>query len=114
MLEFVGSHEVIEDVVCFRLQGKMSQATVPEFLALFTDCFSKGRHKIVLNCQDLIEIRSVHLGVLFRSLVQARKSDGDIKFVQVERTIWNSMEMMGFADRVQNFDSEGAAIGDFN
>jgi anti-sigma B factor antagonist len=66
-----------------------------------------------MNMAKVKYLSSAGIGALLRKKAETRESGGDIKFVNLSRTLRKTFELLGISGLLEVFDSEEAAIGSF-
>ena len=82
----------------------------PEIVAR---ALAERRFKIVMNCQGLAYIASAGLGAIMGAIEEVRENGGDIRLTDLNETVLNIFEILGFNHLYRIFPSEVEAIMSF-
>lgn len=75
---------------------------------LESQCF-----KIVVNCAELNYIASAGLGAIMGAIEEIRGNGGDLRLAQLNQTVLNIFEILGFTHLYRIFPTEMEAIHSF-
>lgn len=103
----VGTVAVVEPV------GMINAHTARTFEESLQKLLDSSRTQIVINCQGLEYIASAGLGVIMGLLNDVRDGNGDIRLSNMNQTVFNIFEILGFTHFTSIFDSEDKAIRSF-
>lgn len=81
-------------VVCPR--GFINAHTVRQFEQALSQALEDGNQKILINGSGLAYIASAGLGVIMGLLEDARAKGGDIRLAELNDTVRNIFEVLGF------------------
>lgn len=114
MAEFKLNVKTTGTVKILNLIGYLDAHTAPELESLFDGFIQDGAFRVVVNFKDLKYISSAGLGVFMAYIETMRESGGDIKFAEMNESIFNVFDLLGFPLIYEFFDSESEAIQKFN
>ena len=90
--------------------GFINAHTVRQFEQELNVALESGRVKIVINGSGLAYIASAGLGVIMGLIEEVRSRGGDIRLTDLNDTVMNIFEVLGFNHLCQVFDSEKDAV----
>lgn len=102
-----------QNVMILDLQGTVDNATVPTLDKAIGDTLAKEVKYMVIDHGGLKHISSAGLSVLFDYINKFRKTDGDIKLVNVPERIYKIYDLLGFTSIFKFFKTTEEAISKF-
>ena len=108
----VSSHER-EGVVLLYPSGFINAHTVRIFEEALQRTIGSGCYQIVLSGQGLRYVASAGLGALMGVIEEVRGNGGDIRIAELNETVRNIFEMLGFNHLYRIFPSEQEAVQSF-
>jgi anti-sigma B factor antagonist len=99
-----------DDVIVIYPRGFINAHTVRTFEQELARAIEAGRVKIVINGSGLAYIASAGLGVIMGLVEEVRGRGGDIRLTDLNDTVLNIFEVVGFNHLYRVFDSEREAI----
>lgn len=96
------------------LQGELDAHTASELEAALQKCQTDGRHRIIVNGQQLQYIASAGLGVFMAYIEDVRDRGGDIKIVALQPKVYNVFDLLGFPMIFDILPTEDEAVQKFN
>jgi anti-sigma B factor antagonist len=102
-----GNVSVVEPV------GFINAHTARDFESVLQKLIDANQNNIVINCKDLAYIASAGLGAIMGFIDQIRENSGDIRMCNMNETVFNIFEVLGFTHLYSTFDSEDNAIRSF-
>ncbi len=102
-----GNIAVVEPV------GYINAHTAKHFENVLQDLIEKKQHRIVINCQGLEYVASAGLGVIMGFIDTIRENDGDIRMSNINETVLNIFDVLGFTQLYSIFDTEDKAVVSF-
>ena len=102
-----------EGVVLLYPKGFVNAHTVRLFEGEIQKALDLDRYRLVVNCADLTYIASAGLGALMGVIEEVRHNGGDIRLAELNETVRNIFEILGFHHLYRIFPSEGEAILSF-
>jgi anti-sigma B factor antagonist len=102
-----GNVAVVEPV------GFINAHTARDFESALQKLIDQNQNNIVINCKDLAYIASAGLGAIMGFIDQIRENSGDIRICNMNETVFNIFEVLGFTHLYSIFDSEDKAIRSF-
>lgn len=103
----------IEGVVLLYPKGFVNAHTVRIFETEIQKALDQERYRIVVNCAGLTYIASAGLGALMGVIEEIRHHGGDIRLTDLNETVHNIFEILGFNHLYRIFPSEVEAILSF-
>jgi len=103
----------LEEVVLVYPRGFLNAHTVRLFETEIQKSLDRRRYKIVVSCADLKYIASAGLGALMGVIEEVRTNGGDIRLADLNETVRNIFEILGFNHLYRIFPSEVEAILSF-
>ena len=103
----VGVVAVLEPV------GMINAHTAKSFEASLQKLLDGSCNRIVINCRGLEYIASAGLGVIMGFLNDVREGNGDIRLSNMNPTVFNIFEILGFTHFTSIFDNEETAVQSF-
>lgn len=104
----VGSVSIID------LKGYLDAHTAPELESAFNKLLEDKKYKVVVNFDNLAYISSAGLGVFMAYVETMRENLGDIKFSNMQDSVYNIFDLLGFPMLYEFFNEEKEAIEKFN
>jgi anti-sigma B factor antagonist len=101
-------------VTVLRPKGFINAHTVKEFDGALQQLVARGCYRIVISGQELAYIASAGLGALMGVIEEVRSQGGDIRLAELNETVFNVFEILGFTHLYRIFDSVDAATSSFN
>ncbi len=99
--------------VVLELKGRLDMTVLENFKNLFSDEFSAGNHKLVLNFAGISFIVSTHLGVIMSSYKTAQSKGGDIKFTNLTEEVYGIFDLLQLTSILSIHKSEEDALAEF-
>jgi anti-sigma B factor antagonist len=103
----------LDDIVLLYPRGFINAHTVRVFEGEIQKALEKRRFKIVVNCSRLVYIASAGLGAIMGAIEEVRGNGGDIRLSELNETVANIFEILGFNHLYQIFPSEVEAVLSF-
>lgn len=103
----------LEDVVLLYPRGFINAHTVRLFETEIQKALERQRFNIVVSCAGLEYIASAGLGALMGVIEEVRTNGGDIRIADLNETVRNIFEILGFNHLYRVFPSEVDAILSF-
>jgi anti-sigma B factor antagonist len=103
----------LEGVVLLYPKGFVNAHTVRLFESEIQKALDQERYRIVVNCAGLTYIASAGLGALMGVIEEIRHHGGDIRLADLNETVSNIFEILGFNHLYRIFPSEVEAIVSF-
>jgi anti-sigma B factor antagonist len=102
-----------EGVVLLYPRGFINAHTVRLFEAELQKAIDRQTFNIVVSCGGLKYIASAGLGALMGVIDEVRTNGGDIRIADLNETVRNIFEILGFDHLYRIFPSEGEAVRSF-
>ena len=103
----VGSVSVID------VKGYLDAHTAPDLENAFNSLLESDQYKVVVNFNDLTYISSAGLGVFMAYVETMRENSGDIKFSNMQESVYNIFDLLGFPVLYEFFKDEVEAVSKF-
>lgn len=103
----------LDDVTLLYPKGFINAHTVRVFEGEIEKALRQNRFKIVVNCSQLAYIASAGLGAIMGAIEEIRENGGDIRLTELNETVLNIFEILGFNHLYRIFPSEVEAIMSF-
>ena len=103
----------LEGVVLLYPRGFINAHTVRLFETEIQKALERQRYNIVVSCAGLKYIASAGLGALMGVIEEVRTNGGDIRISDLNETVRNIFEILGFNHLYRIFPSEVDAILSF-
>ena len=100
----------VDDVVIVCPRGFINAHTVRQFEQELNSALESGNCKIVINGSGLAYIASAGLGVIMGLIEEVRSRGGDIRLADLNETVMNIFEVLGFNHLCKVFDLEQDAV----
>lgn len=94
-------------------RGFINAHTVRLFESEIQRALRDGCFKIVVNCADLSYIASAGLGAIMGAIEEIRGNGGDLRLSELNETVNNIFEILGFNHLYRIFPSETEAVSSF-
>jgi len=103
----------LEDVTLVYPKGFINAHTVRIFETELQRSLQEGRFKLVVNCAELAYIASAGLGAMMGTIEEIRGNGGDLRLTDLNETVQNIFEILGFNHLFRIFPSEKEAVLSF-
>jgi anti-sigma B factor antagonist len=113
MSELVVETRDVDDITLLYPKGFLNAHTVRVFESELQKAVGQNRFKIVVNCSGLAYIASAGLGAIMGAIEEIRENGGDIRLTDLNETVLNIFEILGFNHLYRIFPSELEAILSF-
>lgn len=97
------------DVVAAK--GRVDSSTAPELEAAFKTLLEQERYKLVFDMVDVTFVSSAGWWVLIGAQKTCKKHDGEVVIANIEKSIYDSLVLVGMDEYFQIFDDLTAAVG---
>jgi len=96
-----------------RLAGTVDAYTFPRLEFALQELLRGGDTQVVLVCQGLEYISSAGLGTLIGFARRAREKRGDLRLAQIPPRIFQIIDLLGFSQVLEIYDSPDLALASF-
>ncbi|HUG52424.1 MAG TPA: STAS domain-containing protein [Vicinamibacteria bacterium] len=103
----------VGDVVLLYPRGFINAHTVRLFETSLQRAISLSQFKIVVNCAGLSYIASAGLGAIMGSIEEIRSHGGDLRLANLNETVQNIFDILGFNHLYRTYTSEAEAVASF-
>jgi len=111
--ELVVESRQCDEVTLIYPRGFINAHTVRLFEGEIQKALADQRFKIVVNCAELAYIASAGLGAIMGSIEEIRENGGDLRLSELNETVRNIFEILGFNHLYRIFPSELEAVMSF-
>ena len=101
------------DVTVVSPKGFINAHTVRAFESELQKSLQQKRFKLVVNCAELAYIASAGLGAMMGAIEEIRGNGGDLRVTNLNETVQNIFEILGFNHLFRIFPSEMEALVSF-
>jgi anti-sigma B factor antagonist len=101
------------DVTLIVVRGEIGTETVDQFKEKIDQIINDGKKKLVVDLQEVNYLNSMGLGVFAAALKKLKKSDGDLKFINLSPTVLELLERSRLDKVFGIFESEEEAVKSF-
>jgi anti-sigma B factor antagonist len=113
MTELSVDSRELEGIVLLYPRGFINAHTVRLFEGEIQKALDQGRYRIVVSGADLKYIASAGLGAIMGVVEEIRTNGGDIRLAELNETVRNIFDILGFNHLYRIFPSEVEAILSF-
>ena len=103
----------IEEITLIYPRGYINAHTVRLFEGEIQKALDEGRYRIVVSGAELKYIASAGLGAIMGVVEEIRTNGGDIRLAELNETVQNIFDILGFNHLYRIFPSEMEAILSF-
>src|SRR5215813_4280110 len=103
----------LDDVILVYPKGFINAHTVRLFEGELQKALQERQFKIVVNCAGLAYIASAGLGAIMGVIEEIRGNGGDLRLTDLNETVRNIFEILGFNHLYRIYASEVEAITSF-
>lgn len=103
----------VEGVTVISPKGFINAHTVRQFEQALRGAVEEGNEKILINGAGLAYIASAGLGVIMGMIEDVRSKGGDIRLVELNETVRNIFEVLGFNHLCQVLSSESEGLSSY-
>lgn len=113
MSEFVVETRTEGDLAVVYPKGFINAHTVRMFETELQKSLQQKRFKLIVNCAELAYIASAGLGAMMGAIEEIRGNGGDLRLTNLNETVQNIFEILGFNHLFRIFPSEKEAVISF-
>lgn len=103
----------VNDVCILTLIGSIDAFTAPKLTELIENQISSGKIKLVADLTDVDYTSSAGLRALLGGIKATRSRGGDLRLVAVQPDVLKVLNMSGFTNILQLFDTINSALNSF-
>jgi anti-sigma B factor antagonist len=103
----------VQEITLIYPRGYINAHTVRLFESEIQKALEQRQFKIVVNCSGLSYIASAGLGAIMGAIEEIRGNGGDLRLSELNETVLNIFEILGFNHLYRIFPSEMEAIMSF-
>lgn len=104
---------LLDDVTLVYPRGFINAHTVRLFEGELHKLLGDKRFKIVVNCSGLAYIASAGLGAIMGAIEEIRGNGGDLRLTELNETVLNIFQILGFHHLYRIYSSEMEAVSSF-
>jgi anti-sigma B factor antagonist len=113
MSELIVEARELEDVTLIYPKGFINAHTVRLFEDELQRALEQKRFNIVVSCNQLAYIASAGLGAIMGAIEEIRENGGDLRLAELNDTVRNIFEILGFNHLYRIFPTELEAVVSF-
>jgi anti-sigma B factor antagonist len=95
------------------VKGYLDAHTAPQLESAFNKLIDDKKYQVVVNFNDLSYISSAGLGVFMAYVETMRENKGDIKFSNMQESVYNIFDLLGFPMLYEFYKDEKEAVQKF-
>jgi anti-sigma B factor antagonist len=103
----------VDEVTVLYPHGFINAHTVRVFETELQKALAQQRFRIVVNCSGLAYIASAGLGAIMGAIEEIRENGGDLRLSELNETVRNIFEILGFNHLYRIYPSEMEAVRSF-
>jgi anti-sigma B factor antagonist len=103
----------VGNVTVITPRGFINAHTVRQFEQALASAIESGDQKILINGSELAYIASAGLGVIMGLIEDVRGGGGDIRLAELNDTVRNIFEVLGFDHLCQVLSSESEGVASY-
>ena len=103
-----------QGVVLLDLAGEVDLYNAGALKETVREIIAVGKHRIIINMQNVPYIDSTGIGVMLSFLQPLRQQQGDLKLVSLSAAVTKVFQLTNLVKFFSIFDSEDAATAAFN
>lgn len=101
-------------VKVIKLRGRLSLGeTVDRLRATVEDLLGAGNKQLVLDLEELNTVDSSGIGLLTRSLTNAKQQGGSLKLVNPSKFVVQTLKLVGIFNLFEVFQDTAAAVASY-
>ncbi len=104
----------LDNVNLLSLSGRLDAYSATEMEKKLDSLIESGQTRLVIDLEKLDYISSSGLRVFLAALKKVKKQQGDIKLASMKPFIKEVFDIAGFSQLFNIFDTQQAAVNDFN
>ena len=104
----------LDNVNLLSLSGRLDAYSATEMEKKLDSLIESGQTRLVIDLEKLEYISSSGLRVFLAALKKVKKQQGDIKLASMKPFIKEVFDIAGFSQLFNIFDTQQAAVNDFN
>jgi len=101
------------DVTLIVIRGEIGTETVDQFKEKIDQIINDGKKKLVIDLQEVNYLNSMGLGVFASALKKLKKSNGDLKLINLSPTVMELLERSRLDKVFDVFETEEEAVKSF-
>ena len=93
--------------------GELDALVAPKLKELMNRHIDMGNIKLILDCENLVHINSLAMGILRGKLQSVKEIGGDIKIIRLNNHIQTIFDMIGLDEIFEIYATEEEAVVSF-
>ena len=93
--------------------GELDALVAPKLKELMNRHIDMGNIKLILDCENLVHINSLAMGILRGKLQSVKEIGGDIKIIRLNNHIQTIFDMIGLDEILEIYATEEEAVVSF-
>jgi len=102
------------DITLIVIRGEVGTETVNQFKEKMDQVVNDGKKKLIVDLQEVNYLNSMGLGVFAATLKKLKKSNGDLKLINLSPTVQELLERSRLDKVFDVFESEEEAVKSFS
>ena len=95
------------------VMGELDALVAPKLKELMNRHIDMGNIKLILDCENLVHINSLAMGILRGKLQSVKEIGGDIKIIRLNNHIQTIFDMIGLDEIFEIYATEEEAVVSF-
>ncbi len=100
-------------IVVIGVTGELDALVAPKLKELMNKHIDMGDIKLILDCENLVHINSLAMGILRGKLQSVKEVGGDIKIIRLNNHIQTIFDMIGLDEIFEIYATEEEAVESF-
>lgn len=101
------------DITLIAISGELDALMAPKLKELMNKYIDMGQVRMILDCEQLIHINSLAMGILRGKLQTVKEMGGNIKIIRLNNHIQTIFDMIGLDEIFEIFATEEEAVESF-
>lgn len=114
MADFNVNVRGVGEVSVIDVKGYLDAHTAPQLENAFNQLIDNSKYKVVVNFDELSYISSAGLGVFMAYVETMRENEGDIKFSNMQDSVYNIFDLLGFPMLYEFYKKEEEAVNKYD
>lgn len=100
-------------ITLLTVSGELDALVAPKLKDAMNKCIDMGEVKIILDCEGLVHINSLAMGILRGKLQAVKEMGGNIKIIRLNNHIQTIFDMIGLDEIFEIYATAEEAIESF-
>lgn len=101
------------DIYLITVSGELDALMAPKLKELMSKYIDMGQIKMILDCEQLVHINSLAMGILRGKLQTVKEMGGNIKIIRLNNHIQTIFDMIGLDEIFEIYATEEEAVESF-